>query len=249
LYGGKGAYLWLIASPLFDTKGTLIGAVESIRDITDRKESEDKIKHALTEKDVLLKEIHHRVKNNLQVVTALIELQIQYMKDANSINTLRDSQNRIRTMALIHETLYRSHDLARVEFPIYIEKLVNALFDSYNVKEDTISTVYHIDSIDLDVDTAIHCGLIVNELVSNTFKHAFPDGRKGEIRIEFHREGATYFLNYSDNGVGIPRGIDFLTTESLGLKLVNLLATEQLEGSIRMIRDCGISYVISFPVK
>ena len=105
LYDGKGAYLWLIASPLFDTNGTLIGAVESIRDITEWKESEDKIKHALTEKDVLLKEIHHRVKNNLQVVTALIELQIQYMKDINSINTLRDSQNRIRTMALIHETL------------------------------------------------------------------------------------------------------------------------------------------------
>ena len=249
LYGGKGAYLWLIASPLFDTNGTLIGAVESIRDITEWKESEDKIKHALTEKDVLLKEIHHRVKNNLQVVTALIELQIQYMKDINSINTLRDSQNRIRTMALIHETLYRSHDLARVEFPTYIKKLVNALFDSYNMKADTISVVYHIDSIEPDVDTAIHCGLIVNELVSNTFKHAFPDGRKGEITIEFYRQGTTYFLIYSDDGIGIPEGIDFQTTESLGLKLVNLLVTEQLEGRIEMIREHGTRYSISFPAK
>ncbi|HVP95391.1 MAG TPA: histidine kinase dimerization/phosphoacceptor domain -containing protein [Methanoregulaceae archaeon] len=249
LYGGRGAYLWLIASPLFDTNGTLIGAVESIRDITDWKQSEDRIKHALAEKDVLLKEIHHRVKNNLQVVSALIELQIHYMKDINSINTLRDSQNRIRTMALIHETLYRSHDLARVEFPTYIKKLVNALFDSYNVKEETISMVYHIDPIELDVDTAVHCGLIINELVSNSFKHAFPEGRKGEIAIEFYQQETTYFLNYRDNGIGIPEGIDFQTTESLGLKLLNLLVTEQLEGRIETIRENGTRYTITFPVK
>jgi two-component system, sensor histidine kinase PdtaS len=249
LYNGRGAYLWLIASPLFDTNGTLIGAVESIRDITDWKESEDKIKHALAEKDVLLKEIHHRVKNNLQVVSALIELQIHYMKDTNSINTLRDSQNRIRTMALIHETLYRSHDLARVEFPTYIKKLVNALFDSYTIKEETISVTYDIEPIELGVDTAIHCGLVINELVSNTFKHAFPDGRKGEISIEFYRQETSYYLNYSDNGAGIPEGIDFQTTESLGLKLVNLLVTEQLEGCIEMIREHGTRYRMTFPVK
>ena len=132
---------------------------------------------------------------------------------------------------------------------MYIKKLVNALFDSYNMKADTISVVYHIDSIELDVDTAIHCGLIVNELVSNTFKHAFPDGRKGEITIEFYRQGTTYFLIYSDDGIGIPEGIDFQTTESLGLKLVNLLVTEQLEGRIEMIREHGTRYSISFPAK
>jgi two-component sensor histidine kinase len=112
-----------------------------------------------------------------------------------------------------------------------------------------IATVYHIDSIELDVDTAIHCGLIVNELVSNTFKHAFPVGGMGEITIEFYRQNATYLLNYSDNGIGIPKGIDFLTTESLGLKLVNLLVTEQLEGCIEMIRESGTRYRMSFPAK
>ncbi len=249
LYGGKGAQLWLIASPLYDEKGMLVGAVESIRDITDRKIAEDNVRHTLEEKDVLLQEIHHRVKNNLQVVSALIELQLQYMKDKNSINTLRDSQNRIRTMALIHETLYRSHDLSKVEFHAYIRKLVDALFDTYSIEEHTITTIYLVDETLLDVDTAIHCGLIVNELVSNTFKHAFPDGRRGTITIGFHKSGEHYTLSYADNGVGIPGGIDCTTTESLGLKLVSLLSTEQLEGTIQLIRGQGTKFIIVFPVK
>jgi PAS domain S-box-containing protein len=246
---GKGSSLWFTASPLFDTKGTLIGAVESIRDITDRKIAEDKVRHTLEEKEVLLKEIHHRVKNNLQVVSALIELQIQYMKDQNSINTLRDSQNRIRTMALIHETLYRSHDLSKVEFHAYIKKLVDALFETYSIEKNTITTIFNVDEILLDIDTAIHCGLIVNELVSNTFKHAFPDGRTGTITIGFHQSGPDYVLSYEDNGVGIPEGIDFNNTESLGLKLVSLLSTEQLDGTIQLIRDQGTKYSIVFPGK
>jgi PAS domain S-box-containing protein len=246
---GKGASLWLTASPLYDTRGEIVGAIESIRDITDRKIAEDKIRHALEEKDVLLQEIHHRVKNNLQVVSALIELQIQYMKDPNNINTLRDSQNRIRTMALIHETLYRSHDLSKVEFHAYIKKLVDALFDTYSIEAPEIKTVFDVDEVLLDVDTAIHCGLIVNELVSNTFKHAFPDGRKGTITIEFHRSGSQYILTYADNGVGIADGIDFNNTESLGLKLVSLLSTEQLDGTIQLIREQGTKYRISFPGK
>jgi two-component sensor histidine kinase/PAS domain-containing protein len=249
LYGGTGAYLWLIASPLYDARGILVGAVESIRDITDRKIAEDNVRHTLEEKDVLLQEIHHRVKNNLQVVSALIELQIQYMKDRNSINTLRDSQNRIRTMALIHETLYRSHDLSKVEFQIYIKKLVDALFDTYSIDESTIKTIFEVDSVLLDVDTAIHCGLIVNELVSNSFKHAFPDRRTGTITIGFHQLGSDYTLSYADNGVGIPEGIDFNNTESLGLKLVSLLSTEQLDGTIQLIRGEGTKYCIVFPGK
>ncbi len=249
LYGGRGAYLWLITSPLYNTEGRHVGAVESIRDITDRKIAEDKVRHTLGEKDVLLQEIHHRVKNNLQVISALIELQIQYMKDQTSINTLRDSQNRIRTMALIHETLYRSHDLSKVEFRAYIKKLVDALFDTYSIKENTIQTIFDIDFVLLDIDTAIHCGLIVNELVSNTFKHAFPDGRNGVITLGFHASGSRYTLTYADNGVGIPEGIDFKNTESLGLKLINLLSTEQLDGTIQLSREQGTKYCIVFPGK
>jgi len=249
LYGGKGAQLWLIASPLYDSKGMLVGAVESIRDITDHKIAEDNVRRTLEEKDVLLQEIHHRVKNNLQVISALIELQIQYMKDRNSINTLRDSQNRIRTMALIHETLYRSHDLSKVEFHAYIKKLVDALFDTYSIEEGTIKTIFDVDFVLLDVDTAIHCGLIVNELVSNTFKHAFPDGRNGTITIGFHWSGSHYTLSYADNGVGLPDGIDFNNTDSLGLKLINLLSTEQLDGTIRLTREQGTKYQIVFPGK
>jgi len=152
-------------------------------------------------------------------------------------------------MALIHETLYRSHDLARVEFPVYIEKIVNAMFDSYTIKEGQISTVYDIEPVELDVDTAIHCGLIVNELVSNSFKHAFPEGRKGTISIGFHRIDSMYRMSYADDGTGIPDRIDFGNTESLGMKLIHLLATEQLEGTVSLNRVNGTRYEISFPVK
>jgi PAS domain S-box-containing protein len=247
LYEGKGAHLWFMASPLYNTRGSVIGAIESIRDVSEHKMADDKISRSLQEKEVLLQEVHHRVKNNLQVVSALIELQIQYMKDPRSINALRDSQNRIRTMALIHETLYRSHDLGQVEFATYIERLVNTLFDIYSASEETIKKVFEIANISLDVDVAIHCGLVINELVSNSFKHAFPDGRHGEIRIIFYLKNSTYHLSYSDNGVGIPEAIDFERTESLGLKLVHLLATEQLDGTIHLVRENGTHIFITFP--
>lgn len=217
------------------------------RDITDRKKAEEEIQRSLEEKEILLKEIHHRVKNNLQVVWGLIDLQIQTLKDPDMINTLRDSQNRIRTMSLIHETLYKSRDLSHIEISQYLQSLVNTLFSTYSVSPEKISVHFTLDNILLDVESAIPCGLIVNELMSNTFKHAFPGDRNGEIHIGFSLKGTTYTLSFGDTGVGIPPGVDYTNTESLGLKLVNVLATDQLDGTIQLVRDNGTTFIISFP--
>jgi PAS domain S-box-containing protein len=242
---GNLHYCYTVVGMIAGTKNS----VASLVDITELRAEEEKNKRSLKEKEVLLKEIHHRVKNNLQVVSGLIELQILSLRDPGSIQALRDSQNRISTMALIHESLYRSQDLAKIEVSSYIQKLVQVLFETYSVSEERIRLEFRLDNVFLDVETGIHCGLIVNELVSNVFKHAFPDGREGIVTIAFHEEDSRYTLEFSDNGVGIPEGMDIQQSESLGLKLVTMLATDQLEGRIEVIRDGGTKYVISFPKK
>nr|WP_320160322.1 histidine kinase dimerization/phosphoacceptor domain -containing protein [uncultured Methanoregula sp.] len=217
------------------------------RDITDRKKAEAEIQRSLDEKEVLLKEIHHRVKNNLQVVWGLIDLQIQTLKDPRMINILRDSQNRIRTMSLIHETLYKSRDLSHIEILPYLRSLVSTLFSTYSISPEKIQVQFAIENVLLDAESAIPCGLIVNELMSNAFKHAFPGDRTGTISVGFALENGMYTLVFSDTGVGMPPGFDYLATESLGLKLVNVLATDQLDGSIELIPENGTKFIIRFP--
>jgi len=234
---------------ILDEYGNPVEIDGLLKDITERKNAEDKIQRSLQEKEVLLKEIHHRVKNNLQVVWGLIDLQIQTIRDQNMINTLRDSQNRVRTMSLIHETLYRSDDLSHIRILQYLQNLMNTLLSTYSISPDRIRVELDIDDVLLDVESAIPCGLIVNELMSNAFKHAFPDGRTGQIYIGFHLNEGVYTLSFADDGVGIPLGIDYLNTDSLGLKLVNLLATDQLDGTIQLNREGGTTFIITFPKK
>lgn len=234
---------------ILDEYGNPVAIEGLMWDITDRKNAEDEIRRSLKEKEVLLKEIHHRVKNNLQVVWGLIDLQIQSIRDPVMINTLRDSQNRVRTMSLIHETLYRSDDLSHIRISQYLHNLMDTLFSAYSISPDRIQVKLNIDDILLDVESAIPCGLIVNELMSNTFKHAFPNDRAGEITIGFHLADSVYTLSFSDNGVGIPAGFDYTQTESLGLKLVNLLSTDQLDGTIQLRLDGGTTFIITFPEK
>jgi len=232
---------------VLDDYGNRIGIDGILRDITDREHAEHEIRRSLQEKEVLLKEIHHRVKNNLQVVYSLIDLQVHTLKDQNMINILHDSQNRVRTMSLIHETLYRSDDLSHIRISQYLQNLVNALFSTYSASPERIRAELDIEDIQLDVESAIPCGLIANELMSNAFKHAFPDGRAGQIRIGFYLDKEVYTLSFADNGVGIPAGVDYLNTDSLGLKLVNLLATEQLDGTIQLVQKEGTAFIITFP--
>ncbi|MBV8887711.1 MAG: hypothetical protein JO235_27465, partial [Chroococcidiopsidaceae cyanobacterium CP_BM_RX_35] len=210
--------------------------------------SATQIKASLAEKEVLFKEIHHRVKNNLQIISSLLNLQAEYIHDKRDLELFKVSQKRIETMALIHEKLYQSKDLARIEFSEYIQDLVSSLVCSYEVNSSTIHLEMNTEQVLLGLDTAIPCGLIINELVLNSLKHAFPDGRPGEIHISFHVESNNkIILIISDNGIGFPPGIDFRDTESLGLQLVNSLIC-QISGHIRMKVNQGTEFQINFPI-
>jgi PAS domain S-box-containing protein len=244
-----GSYLWFLTrgTVVRDENGKACFIAGSDTDITDRKLAENQLKASLTEKEVLLKEIHHRVKNNLQVISSLLRLQAGYIKDQQALDIFQDSQNRVRAMALIHENLYQSHDLARIEFADYIRKLTNNLCRSYGVNYNQVKLNLNIEQIWLRVDTAIPCGLIINELVSNSLKHAFINAEAiGEIHIEFvSMQQNEFSLIIGDNGIGVPEDIEVRRHQSLGLRLVwNLV--EQLEGSIAVKTKSGTFYHITF---
>ncbi|MCD1295452.1 hypothetical protein CUJ83_10620 [Methanocella sp. CWC-04] len=237
------------SAPIRDANGQIIGAIELLRDITIEKKAEDMIKESLKEKEVLLREIHHRVKNNLQIISSLLNLQSGYVKDREALGMFRESQNRVKSMALIHEKLYLSKDLAKIDFAEYIRSLTNNLFHSYGAYKNNITLKTKINRVSLGIDTAIPCGLIINELVSNSLKYAFPRGRSGEVWIELNRdyteEGITFILKVGDNGIGFPGGLDFKNTETLGLQLVNTLSC-QLGGTIELNRENGTEFIITF---
>ena len=216
-----------------------------IIDITENKKAEEQIKHSLHEKEMLLKEIHHRVKNNLMVISSLLNLQSRYIKDEASKNIFKESQNRARSMALIHELLYKSTDLKRINFGNYIKTIASELFRMYVTDQSIIKLNLDIADVMVDINTAIPLGLIVNELISNSMKHAFPDGRSGIIDIIFKSDNGTYSLVVSDNGVGFSDEKDFRDTDTLGLKIVNSL-TEQIDGTIRLDKINGTKFTIEF---
>ena len=194
-----------------------------------------------------MKEIHHRVKNNMQVISSLIKLQSSYIKDQKYIEIFKESQNRIKAMALIHEKLYQSKDLVNIDFPEYVKNLVNGLIRSYRSGANTIGLKAEISDVDIGVDSAMPCGLIINELVSNSLKHAFPEGEGGEIKITMRSvNGSEIELIVSDNGVGFPEDIDFRKTDSLGLQLVSTLAEGQLHGTVELKSDKGTEFKIRF---
>lgn len=229
-------------SPLVDWRGYTVSRVVVLRDVTDRKRSE-KIKQSLKEKEILLQEIHHRVKNNIQIISSLLSLQSFYIKDEKYKEMLKDSQDRIKSMALIHEKLYQSANLADISLEEYIQDLVQSLYRSYGTSSITLEV--EGSDVSLGIDAAIPCGLIINELVSNSLKHAFPDD-KGKIRICFRSKDDDIELVVSDNGMGIPDTIDFRTTESLGLHLVTILVEDQLKGTVSLERSNGTTFIITF---
>ena len=221
--------------------------VQLQHEILERKRAEEKIKTSLSEKEILLMEIHHRVKNNMQVISSLLNLQSKYIRDEEDLHLFRDSQERVRSMALVHEKLYQSEDLTRIDCADYIKKLTYHLCHSYNKPGRIIDIGIDVRGIFLTIEKAIPCALIINELVSNSLKYAFPDDAgKGKIQIDFNRdEKDGYTLAVSDNGIGIPKGISLNEPESLGLELVNIL-TRQLHGNIELDRSSGTRYTIRF---
>ena len=216
-----------------------------IVDISDLKQAAEQVKASLREKEILLKEIHHRVKNNLQIISSLLNLQSRYEKNEKVRDIFSESINRVKTMANIHSLLYQSKDYARIDFTRFIRELATQMHLSYDPNKELVIIKIHVTNVLLDISMAIPCGLIINELMSNAMKYAFPSGRKGEIDITMYRENGHVLLTVSDNGVGFPETVNFRETESLGLQLVNDLV-EQLDGAIELSAGTGTEFRITF---
>jgi PAS domain S-box-containing protein len=254
-YRKDGQLLWgrFTATSIKDAAGQPQFVIGMLEDITERKfaeaqirAGEERLKAALHEKEVLLKEVHHRVKNNLQIIASLLSLQSDQLKDPDDLVLFEDTQNRVKSMALIHESLYRTGDLARFNFAHYIDSLCTDLLQSYADGTSHIRLHTELDELTFDVDTAVPCGLILNELLTNALKYAFPNGRPGDIHIALRADAGQVTLSVRDTGVGFPADLDFRHTESLGLQLVSML-TEQLGGTITLTRECGTAFVVTFP--
>ncbi|WP_242442722.1 histidine kinase dimerization/phosphoacceptor domain -containing protein [Magnetospirillum sp. 15-1] len=234
-------------NPIDTEDGPMV--LSAIVDISDRKQKEEKIRAALREKEILLGEIHHRVKNNLQIVDSLLDLQLSKLDDPVVAGMLRDSQSRIRSMVLIHQTLYQSKDFARVDFAAFLDSLIPTLVASYGLDSNRITLSLEVKDVQLPLSTAIPCGLIVNELVTNVFKHAFPDGRSGGIWVSLAgTEDNQVDLSVSDDGIGLPSDLELENATTLGLQLVCLLA-DQVGGSIRIERASPTRFRLRFPIQ
>ena len=270
----SGDYAWVetASTPIFDDENKFKGFVCGSRNINYRKNVEEQIKTSLEEKEVLLKEIHHRVKNNMQIISSLLSLQSKYIPDENYRAIFKESQDRVKSMAMIHEGLYKSDNLARINFEEYTHNLISGLFSSYGVDENIIKTKINLDNILLDVDTAIPLGLILNELITNSLKHAFPEHTppsknavladpvksmdttnsqfnyfeeiKRELSVSISQNNDMLKLVVCDNGMGLPENVDFRNTKSLGLQLVNALV-DQLMGEIELEKDNGTKFIIN----
>jgi PAS domain S-box-containing protein len=244
----KGNLLWgsLAATRFFLENKALI--LLRVSDITSQKISEDQIRQNLHEKEILIQEIHHRVKNNMAVISSLLQLQTGYIKDPALIDVFRDSQSRIKSMALIHEKLYQSKTLAKVEMDSYIKELARTLLFTYNSRRANILIHMAVEDVFLDINSAVPCGLIINEIISNACKHAFKDRQEGNIYLSFSKKGEQFHLEVKDDGVGMPGIVDFSQFKSLGMNLVQALSS-QLGANLEVKTKNGVSFSILFTEK
>jgi len=224
-----------------------VRTIGAVSDITERKKAEERIGQSLREKETLLRELYHRTKNNMQVITSLLNLQSFATDDEKALQIIEDTKNRIFSMALVHEKLYKAKDLSRVNLRDYIPDLTTSLMESYQICGGTISLLLDIDDIAVSIDTITPCGLVINELMTNTLKYAFPDNRAGKITISAHSNAEGIIeLRFSDDGIGLPEGVELNKPESLGLKIVHILVETQLKGKIAIERKHGTGFVIRF---
>ncbi len=248
LTGRSGKIIWLDSTfmPLYDEEGSAYSVLGVSHDITDRKTMETQIESSLQEKEYLLKEIHHRVKNNLQVISSLLSMQARKTTDPRVKETLTESQNRVKSIALVHEKLYQSRSFDRIEYGDYLSKVITHLFESFNVNPAQISWNVSAKDVDLNIEQAVPCSLILNEMITNSIKYAFPGGRKGEIAISFVLDDNRYILDYRDNGIGVSAGAGLERSGSLGMQLIHGL-THQLDGTVTIDTERGVHYTIIFP--
>jgi two-component sensor histidine kinase len=243
------------ANPIHNASGTLLGAVNVLVDISDRQRTEQALREhearltvALQEKEILLKEIHHRVKNNLQVVCSLLSLQGERLEDAALRAVFQESEQRITTMALIHETLYQVSDMSSFHLAPYVQRLSDTLLRAYDGEAGRVTLTTHLEAVTLPLDSAVPCGLILHELLSNALKHAFPDGQGGTMTLDLCAASDRHVtLRVIDSGVGVPEGFEMRQTDSLGWPLVCAL-TEQLGGTLSVARQDGTTVTLTFPV-
>lgn len=233
-------------SPIYNEDGSVSEVSGMAHDITEKMIAEKELKNSLKEKEILLKEVHHRVKNNLQVISSILNLQSSYIHDEKILTILKESQNRIKSMAFIHESLYQTNDFSQINFSEYVVNLSKNLVHSYLVNNELIELRLDINKVSLNLDLSIPCGLIINELVSNALKYAFENRQeKGYILIRLKTDENYVYLTIADNGKGLPKNLDFRNTESLGLQLVTTLV-EQINGTIELEKTKGTSYKITF---
>lgn len=238
---------YISAAILRNDKGEIIGTMSISHDISRRLETEEQLKKSVYEKEILLKEIHHRVKNNMQVISSILKLQTAYIKDKKTIELLNECRNRISSMAFIHATLYMTKDFARINFAEYVSNLAGNLQQSYSISDAQIALSLDIPTFYMHIDDAIPCGIIINELLSNSFKYGFKKKKKGIVGISVKIKKENIILAIWDDGNGFPKNIDYKNTESLGLQLVNSLV-EQIGGKITMNSSSnkGTKFIIAF---
>lgn len=236
-------WVWEKGKAVLGERDEVIALEGFITDVTDRKIAEDKLKQALNEKNVLLKEVHHRVKNNLQIISSILNMQSGYMKDEHDLELMRDCRNRIRSMAMIHEKLYKSKNLTKIDFKQYVVNLVSYLFKMY--QKDNVGKEMSLDEVYLDISKAIPCGLILTELISNGLKYAYPEGKEGIIRVEMEKKLDKLYISIKDKGVGLPEDLELHNAGTLGLRLIDQLV-DQLKGVMNVKRTDGAEFSFSF---
>ncbi len=232
--------------PLKDNQGKMTGLVGTGRDITEQRKAEERIERNLHEKELLLKEIHHRVKNNLTIITSLLNLQTdRIIRKEDALKALNESRDRVYSMALVHEKLYKSEDFASVDMQAYIHDITRQLVQSHQTGNN-IKVNIEAGQARLDINTAIPCGLILNEIITNSFKHAFPEGRDGELHITFaKKKGGLFLLRIADNGIGLPTNFDIDASDTLGMTLIKLLS-DQLSAELAIKNKNGTAFEIRF---
>lgn len=233
----------------FDLEGNPIKAIGFTQEITEQKQAEEQIKSALKEKETLLHEIHHRVKNNMNIVSSLLRLQANNIKDDKTKAILKDSQNRIYTMSAIHETIHGSKHLSEINLKTYLHKITNSIIQSFAANSNKIKLKNEIEEIPISINQASPLGLVINELMSNSLKFAFPDEREGEISVSMKKLDKEFELIVKDNGIGMAEGLDWKNANSLGLKLVRNLVENQLDGSIDMESNNGTKFTVKFNIE
>lgn len=245
--GRKGGAIFEITMyPVTSPHGEVVHVVAIWRDVTERRQAEVNVRASLQEKELLLKEVHHRVKNNLQVVSSLLSLQGESIKDPPSRRAFREARDRVRSMASIHEMLYQSGDLARIDFSGYISNLASQLFSSHNVNPERVKLQIDVEPVSLGINLGVPCGLLINELMTNALKHAFPGGRAGTIMVGLKEmPDHSIRLAVRDNGIGLSPDIDVSAADSLGFQLITTLVS-QLNATLEVRRDGGTEFVILF---